>query len=50
MHVRLKLNSQVYVNLTRHHWDKIILELSALYIDLIYLKCIYHKSDNRYTP
>ena len=50
MYVRLKLNSQVYVNLTRHHWDRIIVELSAKYIDLLYLKCRCDKSDNIYTP
>ena len=50
MYVRLKLNSQVYVNLTRYHWNKIIVELSAKYIDLLYLKCICHKRDKRYTP
>ena len=50
MHVRLKLNSQVYVNLTRHNWNRIIVELSAKYIELLYLKCICHKSDKRYTP
>ena len=50
MPVRLKLNSQVYVNLTRYHWNRIIVELSEKYIDLLYLKCICHKSDKRYTP
>ena len=47
MYVRLKFNSQVYVNLTRYHWNRIIVELSAKYIDLLYLKCICHKRDKR---
>ena len=50
MHVRFKLNSQVYVNLTRYHWNRIIVELSAKYIDLLYLKRICHNRDKRYTP
>ena len=50
MYVRLKFNSQVYVNLTRYHWNRIIVELSTKYIDLLYLKCICHKRDKRYTP
>ena len=50
MHLRLKLNSQVYVNLTRYHLNRIIVELSAKCIDLLYLTRICHKSDKRYTP
>ena len=50
MHVSLKLNSQVYINLTRHHWNRIIVELSAKYNDLLYLKCICHTGDKRYAP
>ena len=50
MHVRLKLNSQVYVNLTRYHWTRIIVELSSKCIDLLYLKRISQKRDKKYTP
>ena len=47
MHVRLKLNSQVYVNLARYHLNRIIVELSAKCIDLLYLKRICHKRDKK---
>ena len=49
MHAPLKLNSQFYL-IETYHWNRIIVEISAKYIDLIYMLYICQKSDKRFSP
>ena len=49
MHLGIKFTNLSNLNKT-YYLNRIIVEISAKYIDLIYMLYIYHKTDKRYTP